>query len=361
MVLLDVVVVGAGMAGLVCAQRLQQAGYQISVLEKSRGLGGRMATRRVDGVPIDHGARFLHPQGVLLARLKQQLVQQELLIEWRPHSFYLDRTGQLIPEPYVSSYDVAPTGMSVVGKALGAGLSIHRQQRVVAIAPATSPHWQITAERTDNGATLQYAAKALVLAIPAPQITPLLQPLLSQPQVNAMARAIAAVEYDSCVTVMARYAEQMPAPLPCQSTEPWMVEGYPNTPFFWVGLDSSKRQVPSLHVVLHSSAAFARQWIDSPHLQDAGATLLAQAGKLITPWLAKPMHWQIHRWRYALVKEPCAQAMLSVSTPLPLVACGDWCGDQQIDTAMESGWLAAIGLNSLLGGKPLADTAGAIL
>jgi renalase len=44
--------VGAGLAGLICAQKLQRAGYQVAVLEKSRGLGGRLATRRVDGVAI---------------------------------------------------------------------------------------------------------------------------------------------------------------------------------------------------------------------------------------------------------------------------------------------------------------------
>lgn len=43
----DVAVIGAGMAGLICAQQLQRAGYSVVMLEKSRGVGGRMATRRV--------------------------------------------------------------------------------------------------------------------------------------------------------------------------------------------------------------------------------------------------------------------------------------------------------------------------
>ena len=51
----DVVVVGAGVAGLQCARRLRDAGLQVVVLDKARGVGGRVATRRVDGQPVDHG------------------------------------------------------------------------------------------------------------------------------------------------------------------------------------------------------------------------------------------------------------------------------------------------------------------
>ena len=45
----DIAVIGAGMAGLVCAQQLSQAGYSVVVVEKSRGVGGRVATRRLQG------------------------------------------------------------------------------------------------------------------------------------------------------------------------------------------------------------------------------------------------------------------------------------------------------------------------
>ncbi len=360
----DVMVVGAGMAGLVCAQRLQLAGYQVSVLEKSKGLGGRMATRRVDGVAIDHGARFLQPQGPLLSELKQKLVEQGVLINWRPYTLQLDSTGHLTPKTYTHPYYVAPAGMSAVGKALGAGLTIYRQQRVVAIAPTADSDWQISTQQADNSETCQYTAKALVLAIPAPQITPLLEPWFSDSRVAAMGRAIATVQYAPCITVIAQYAppttQRFPS-LPCELTEPWAIEGHAETPFFWVGLDSSKRQSSGLSIVIHSSVAFAEQWLEVPNRQDAGEKLLTQAGNLIVPWLAKPTHWQVHRWRYALVKRSCPEGILSASIPEPLVACGDWCGDRQIDTAVESGWAAAERINSLLEGNPLTAAVESLL
>ncbi|MEM9002680.1 MAG: FAD-dependent oxidoreductase [Cyanobacteria bacterium P01_F01_bin.86] len=364
MSLLDVIVVGAGMAGLLCAQRLQQAGYQVRVLEKSRGLGGRMATRRVEGMPIDHGARFLQPQGDLLAILAQHLVKQGVLIDWHPHTLRFDSTGQLVPASLRQPCYVAPAGMSTVGKVLAQGLSIERQQRVVAIDPAANSHWQITAERADNGAIMHHRAKALVLAIPAPQITPLLQPLPSEPRLTAIRQAIATVQYAPCITVMAQYDSpppHMPTALPCQPTAPWMIDGTEDMPFFWVGLESSKRQTAGLNVVFHSSAAFAQQWIDAPTRQSSGEALLTHAGTFIAPWLTQPRYWQVHRWRYAFVTEPCSQATLAASQPLPLLACGDWCGEHQVDTALASGWAAAADMNSLLRDTPLADSLAKIL
>ena len=356
MTLLDVVIVGAGMAGLVCAQRLQQAGYHVAVLEKSRGLGGRMATRRLEGVPIDHGARFLQPQGEMLTALARQFATQKLLTHWQPHAFYLDSAGQLHTDGSTHSYYVAPTGMSTVGKALGAGLTIYRQQRVLQILPTPDAQWKITAEHADDGRRLPYTAKAIVLAIPAPQISPLLEPLPSNSPFASLSHAIAAVHYAPCITVMAQYTPpiaQEAAPLPCEASAPWMVSGHPDTPFLWVGLDSSKRQAPSLNVVLQSSARWAHHWLAAPNRQAAGETLLTQAGQLIAPWLTQPVRWQVHRWRYALVETPCPQGVLSTSTPLPLAACGDWCGNHQIATALESGWAAADRINSSLDRKSL--------
>ncbi|MFD1947829.1 FAD-dependent oxidoreductase [Nocardioides aestuarii] len=57
----DVVVIGAGLAGLAAAVRLQEAGLEVVVLEQSDGVGGRVRTDVVDGFRLDRGFQLLNP------------------------------------------------------------------------------------------------------------------------------------------------------------------------------------------------------------------------------------------------------------------------------------------------------------
>ncbi|WP_204137296.1 NAD(P)/FAD-dependent oxidoreductase [Halomicronema sp. CCY15110] len=359
MTIQDVIVVGAGLAGLVCAQRLQQAGHQVCLLEKSRGLGGRLATRRIDGVPLDHGARYLANHGDRLQQLIDHWGRQGILAPWQPQTFELQADGSLQAQATPQPYWVAPAGMNTIGKHLAQGLTIHRQQRLISLTLTAQKTWQLTAELATDQSLVEHQARAVVLALPAPQILPILAPLEAIAAIQPLRQALATVTYAPVITVMAQYAHprsQASDPLPCAPPDPWMVEGHPDTSLFWAGLDSSKRpptEQSDLKVVMHSSAAFARDWFDLPDLPSTGRALLGQASTCIAAWLREPQAWQVHRWRYGLVETSCLEALLTTSQPLPLAACGDWCGSANLDTALESGWAAAAAIHTALGGKAL--------
>jgi monoamine oxidase len=70
----DVVVVGAGLAGLAAARRLVDAGAEVVVLEARDRVGGRTLTRpAADGTPIDHGGQWIGPTQDRIAALAERV------------------------------------------------------------------------------------------------------------------------------------------------------------------------------------------------------------------------------------------------------------------------------------------------
>lgn len=77
--------IGAGIAGLTCARQLKAKGFRPMVFEKSRGLGGRLSTRRLeDGVSFDHGAQYLTARSAAFQNFLRQAAEAEVVEHWRP-------------------------------------------------------------------------------------------------------------------------------------------------------------------------------------------------------------------------------------------------------------------------------------
>ena len=304
----DVAVVGAGIAGLVCAQQLRRSGYRVVVLEKSRGLGGRVATRRLAGTWADHGLRYLEAQGDLSTQLIQTLVQQNIVHQWA-HSRY-----------------VAPDGITAIAKFLSAGLEIWRSQRVQALTPLPDRTWKLTLEAADQVVT----ASAVILAIPAPQALMLLEPIADRLP-TASLEALRSVQFAPCITAIAAY----PADHLAKLSE---IQGQlPGSDLAWVGLEFSKQNSPigdsKVAIIVQSSAAFADRYLEQDDLITVGRHLIAEAK------LADPEELQVHRWRYAFVSHPWQEATLSFDSAL--WCCGDWCGGDRLENALQSGLATA--------------------
>lgn len=386
----DVIVVGAGISGITAAQRLSQAGYRVLVLDKSRGLGGRMATRRVTWpqgdsptVAVDHGCRLIERPIHSGESWLTAWINQGLLQPWTPTELTLDANGVVAhrtPQeegtpPY---YDI-PQGMSALVKAMATGLSIQRHSRVTQVLPLPQG-WRVdwVNDAVGHGvgsgpeATTSLEARALVLALPAAQIVPILTPAVAhQAALAPLIAAAAAVMFDPIVTVMAGYPPDTPAvvsglpamgpafkpgsDVPSPDAFPpqesvlngafpggWMVWGEGHPVLRWVILDSSKRPQPPYPVVVaHSTATFAEAHFDAADLSSVGREMLASATTSLGPWLAQPDWVQVHRWRYGLVKQAHPAEVLYTEAVPTLAGCGDWCVGTGLNEAVISGEAAA--------------------
>lgn len=350
----DVAVIGAGMAGLTCAQLLHQAGYSTIVLEKSRGLGGRVATRRVGEIRADHGARYLEPKGRHLRRLVHVLSVHNIVEPWTDTT-YLYEPAKKALTPATSSwcpFYVAPAGMNAVGKFLGTGLEIWLSRRVLAMTPTDQGTWRLNLEASNGSEAVN--AKAVVVAIPAPQALMLFEPIQTEIPGDFIAK-LRTVEFEPCLSVIAGYSRDRQRDL-AQREIAWKTVNFPHDEqLAWIGWDSSKRSTAEMPVVVaHSSATFAQDYLEVEDLQPAGQMLLDCAGEYLQSWLNTPEWLQVHRWRYAFASRPLSETCLATTTPMPVVCCGDWCGGNQIEGALESGRAAAEEINRQLRHLPMA-------
>jgi predicted NAD/FAD-dependent oxidoreductase len=343
---MDTVVIGAGLSGLVCAQALQFAGLRVAVVDKSRGLGGRLATRRLAHSWADHGVRYLHSQGVLSQALIQTLGDRHLIHPWQGNFYTVDSQTNLQPIDETEPRYVTNKGATSVAKFLAKGLSIYPNQRVESLQVKGDRTWQLVGDSAEPLLDNRMAT-SLVVAIPAPQAAVLLEPLVSMGYPSALLQAVQAVEFDPCITAIASYAA-----IP-QSLDWTSLIGVDSSAVAWVSLESSKllehpaglADIEHPTVVVQSSPAFAQEYLDATDLAGVGQHLLHLAAAWGGEWLTQPEQVQVHRWRYAQVRRAgVAESWLS-RTPAPLVLAGDWCCGRQIEAALQSGLDAA---NALL-------------
>ena len=307
-------IVGAGMAGLVAARSLAGAGWEVVMLDEGRGVGGRMATRRIGGAVCDHGAQFFTVRDERFGRMVGEWVGAGVAREWC-RGF---GSGDGYPR-YCGA-----GGMTTIARHLARGLDVRTAERVVS-ADARDGGWVV---RVEGGAAVEGAA--LILTPPVPQSLALLDAggfALG----GELRLALAAIEYDPCLAVMAVLDG------PSRVPPPGGVK-LAGEPLDWVGDNTQKGISPAAPAVtIHAGPQFSRAHWETESAEVARLLLAAAA-----PWIgAAARETQVHRWRYSQPivtrPEPC----LVAPGPPPLVCAGDAFGGPRVEGAALSGLAAA--------------------
>jgi hypothetical protein len=286
----ELIVVGGGIAGLQCAQDLHRAGRRVRVLERARGVGGRCATRRFDGQPIDFGPMFLHGHvpGFLQAALAVEGANRGVEV-W---PLRVEGRGQPCQ---VNAFDEAeqrvalPSGLNSFAKHLAQGLEVRLQTRVTGIALEGDRFLLATAE----GGT--FACHDLVLALALEETLELLATLEPQPELASVQALLGMFTSIPSLTLLAAYSQEVAAPA-------WDLL-YPSDSdcLQLIALDSRKRREPKhLTLVIQARSQWSRERLGLPE----GAwseELLKAAAERAGEWVLHPIWQSPHRWRFARV------------------------------------------------------------
>ena len=315
-----VLIVGAGMAGLTLARTLADAGAAVTVAEKSRGIGGRMASRRTDHGTFDHGAQYVTGKGPPFRALLTGLSHDGTVGFWKP-------AGRDRP----TEWHVGLPAMSKMLTPMLGGFELRLRTPVTAIERDGDGLHATFGEGAD--ATAERFDRVLVTA-PAPQARALLEGL------GAPFDRLDEPSYAPCWTLMLAFERRIEA-----ATELFRPDPGDPSPIGWAARNSSKpqREGGADLWIVNGTPAWSFEHLERapgeivPILSGAFADMVA-GGEVEGKAVARPpepVHAVAHRWRYSLVERPLGETHL-LSEDGRVGACGDWCLAGRVEAAFES-------------------------
>ena len=123
----SVAVIGAGMAGIGAARLLADAGLRVVVFDKSRGMGGRCATKRWEGHSVDHGSQYFTMRDADFSKAVRLACGGDLL---EIHAPIVDETGRQLPS---EGRFFHANGNSRLARALAEGLDVRMGATIEAV------------------------------------------------------------------------------------------------------------------------------------------------------------------------------------------------------------------------------------
>ena len=310
-----IIVVGAGLAGLAAAAQLTAGGHDVTLFDKGRSPGGRLATRRIGGAVLDHGAQFFTIRTKAFAAFVQPQLDTGLVWEWC-RGFDAD-DGH--PRYAVRG------GMNAWAKALAAPLDVRTASLVFAVrtvAAEGGSRWQVV---LDDGAT--HEADAVIMTCPVPQSFSLL--------VSAgveLPGDLVRTEYDRTIALLATLDGPSAVPEPGGRQHP--------TDTLSFVTDNRRKGISEVDsITVHANAT----WSEA-HWDDAAADLVDQLTDAAAAFIGTALitEAQIKKWRFATPRSIWPEPCLSVDTPSGrLVLAGDAFAGPKIEGAVLSGLAAA--------------------
>jgi hypothetical protein len=303
----DVVIVGAGMAGLIAANTLQQAGMRVAVLDKSRGLGGRMATRRMEGGRLDHGAQFF----TVSDERFRQLVQ-----DWISAGAVRHLCNGFAGHQGRACYR-GTRGMTDIGKHLTTDLNVFREHLVKTIT-TTDVGWSVHCKQGPS-----FNAKKVLFTPPVPQTLAILDrsDIALPSEAESILRPMG---YHPCLVLLLKL--DGPSHIP----EPGGLK-LDGEPVAWLADNRQKGISPDgVTVTVHAGHAFS-----TAHLEADPETIRDALLPTVQPHLgSNVIAWQTHRWRYAEPIECHAEPFFKAAD---LYFAGDIFGTAKVEGAALSG------------------------
>jgi len=327
---IDVIIVGAGLSGLVAGRHLHEAGKRVVLLDKGKSSGGRLATRRIGDGRADHGAQFFTARTNIFGNQVEKWLEDGHVYVWG-HGWSDGSLKRTVNDGHPRY--VAKGGMNQLAKVLQEGLDVRTEMTVSTIHHGHHG-WQVTA---NNGAN-EFAGSALILTPPAPQALELCNGI---PLADVDRAALKRIEYGPCVAGL--FVVEGDVDLP----EPGAIQNFAET-VYWIADNQEKGISPDERVItMHVESRYSRSHYDDP--EEELLSFLQDELKKHLKNGAVVKESQLKKWRYSVPLTTYHRDTL-VATGLPLAFAGDSFGGRgRVEGAYLSGLAAGNAILDILG------------
>jgi len=330
---IDCLVIGAGVAGLAAATELGLAGCRTIVLEKSRGIGGRMATRRVGEAVCDHGAQFFTVRSRAFGAIVTEAHAAGVVRTWCDGFARAEGPG-LPLEPAGDGHArwCGHQGMTDLPKRLAAALptelvEVRSGVRAAAVSIG-GDGVHVTLEAKEGESPRSLTARGLVVSCPGPQALDLFAAGDAFAALDPAAIAtLRGVDYDPCFALM--LVLDRPTCVP----PPGGIQ-FASGPISWVADNHQKGISPLPALTIHASGDYSREHFDADQ-QQVTAELEALAAEWIGP--AQVVGRSLQRWKFAQPRVIVPAPFVSPSSAPPIGCCGDAFKGPRVEGAACSG------------------------
>jgi predicted NAD/FAD-dependent oxidoreductase len=314
------VIIGAGIAGLMAGKKLNEKGVHVTVLDKGRGVGGRLATRRIANNVFDHGAQFFSAQDANFKTYVSEWVSGNIIRIW-------GKKGEIYPENGKDNDQhvyIGSAGMTSLAKYLAGDLTIELNRRAE-VLNYFNDHWEIKTNTQEI-----FETEALILTPPLPQSLELLNSG-NLPSLNGLRTQMENIKYNACISLMVVFDDMVDLP----DAGALKLSG---EPLAWMADNCRKGISKGLSAVtIHTGTEFSRMYWQQDDEMLAKNILYIASG-----WLKAPYReYQLKRWKYSRPSSTFNQTFCKLPTKIPLVLAGDAFGGPHIEGAALSGLSAA--------------------
>ena len=331
-----VAILGAGMSGLAAAHTLQDAGRTVTIFEKSRGVGGRAATRKRDGFIYDHGAQYFKGGSALSTEWITKKFPTPDLLDIAKPVWVFDSENHIQegdPKQNADPKWAYRSGFTSFSKRMAEGLDV-RLEMLVGRVRQTDAGWAIFGADNESLGTFDQ----LLITIPATQAINLVETSQfdDSQQSKTISEGLGKAKYNPLISVMLGYR-------PTPQTRPYyaLVNTDKGHPISWLAWEHEKapERVPEGTGLLIAQMAptYSKEHRETPQpilFQDVAQLV----STLIDEQLPTPIFTDVQYWRYALPSEKAdADALLAITLPLGLAFCGDAFVGGRAHLALEHG------------------------